>query len=125
MISNGSAAGRLEAACEKNEPPEFIEQLLQALTREIAPVLASLGKPDTAAVDTAAVTFDLGEIEPLLDEFRQLLAESDMKATVVLAEIEPVLSGTQFQQQLSAISLSIANYDFDEALELLNAIESA
>ena len=118
-----AAAERLEAACNEAAGPETTEPLLEVLLAELEPVIASLSEWTTTRVVTANAEFDLIQIAPKVHKLKALLVNCDVQASGGCEEMEPVLAGTRFQQDLHLISTSLANFDFDSALDQLGALE--
>jgi len=131
------AAQALEQACEEN--PEAINERLKAAIAELRPVLTALQALANAeqtveqtaeeaaeqAAESVAQEIDQADIEPLLRELLQLIAESSFKSSEKVARIEPLLRDTEHAGQLASISKAVDDYDFDRAGQALRKLAAS
>jgi len=118
-------AAKLEAACKDGMSPEIIESLLDQTVAELAPVVAGLKAVEAGEAESAASTAapDMAKIKPLLDRLAAQLDDADADASETAEQLQTLTRGTQLAGALKKVIGAIAEYDFDEALLHLRAIE--
>jgi len=117
------AARELEAALKEQQPEQDAlldncERALQQVVQAIAVLEAApAGAPSetTAAVDVAALA-------PLVARLRALLQEDDMEAVDAVAALQAQVEGTDLEQPIQAIGAALDQYDFQQALDLLEQL---
>jgi CheY-like chemotaxis protein len=117
------AAKELEAAIKEQHPE--LTLLLENCERELDQVLQSIAmlesaEEDGAQEETAEVNVD--ELTPLVTRLKELLQEDDMEAVEVLAEIQSKAKGTQLSHPLQAVEAALGQYDFQQALDLVERL---
>jgi len=123
-----AAAGELEHACKEKAAADQIEVLLQKALTELAVVMPGLEKVGagstaaTAAAAPAAPAIPEAELKAKLDQLKHLLEESDSEAGDLLSDLLDKLGNAPLAKQLTPVAVAIDGFDFDEALEKLNAI---
>jgi PAS domain S-box-containing protein len=134
-----AAAGELEHACMEKSSADDIETLLQQTLGELAAILPGLEQVGAAsagrfqpnglpaggtamAAAPAALAIPDAEFKAALGELKHLLEESDSEAGDLLADLLDKLGNAPLAKQLKPVALAIEGFDFDEALEKLNAI---
>jgi PAS domain S-box-containing protein len=125
-----AAAAELEHACQEGKPAEEVDVLLQKTLAELAPVIEGLQKVGvsvanmgTAPVSTAPAMPE-AELNATLDKLKLLLEESDSEAGDLLSDLLDKLKGTPLATKLKPVAAAIEGFDFDAALEKLQAITS-
>ncbi|PHV29060.1 diguanylate cyclase [Janthinobacterium sp. BJB426] len=125
-----ATATALELACKASVTEAELAALLTAVENELAPVLlglAALGNYTAAAENTRAVAIAAAPALPpdaaaTLAQLRKLLADSDTAALDVLETLESQAAGHPLARQLRKVSQAIERFDFDAALESLDAV---
>jgi len=122
------AATQLEQACLNGvATEEQISVLLEEVKISLLPVIEGLGRMIEEAASTpersvVEVTVDAEVIEKQLNEVRILLADSDPTANNRLGQIVDSIHGTLLAKKLEQVCDMASNYDFDEALVVLDQI---
>jgi len=119
-----AAATRLERAVKHGADTDAPIAALERILGELVESLTSL----TAAPDTAGAAPPQGEaadLLPELDRLRALLEDSDGEAGDLVAELESQVAHTEFAQPMRAIGERVDDFEYDEALEFLNALRDA
>ncbi|MGX9732473.1 MULTISPECIES: response regulator [Janthinobacterium] len=125
-----ATATALELACKAGVAEAELAVLLTAVENELAPVLlglAALGNYTAAAENTRAGAIAAAPALPpdaaaTLAQLRKLLADSDTAALDVLETLESQAAGHPLARQLRKVSQAIERFDFDAALEALDAV---
>ncbi len=113
-------AARVESAIRHDASPDEIERALTELAPPLAELVAAVSarlpaEPGGAAGDAA----DPAEIERICQRLSELLAQSDAQAADVLESNQAALRAWLGPRH-AALVQHIGNFEFDEALELLN-----
>jgi CheY-like chemotaxis protein len=119
-----AAATRLETAIKQGSDTEARIRALERILSELVESLTS----HTAAPDTAGPPPPGGkapDLLPALDRIRTLLEDSDGEAGDLFAELESQVANTELGEPMRAIGERLDDFEFDEALELLNALTEA
>ncbi|MES9844295.1 MAG: hypothetical protein ABW131_06570, partial [Candidatus Sedimenticola sp. 6PFRAG5] len=105
---------------------EAISPQIDVVDGQLSDLLAGLSQldvPDSGKGGGSGVSGE--ELDVLLDELSELLEENDTGASRCLEKIQAHLKDKQIGEYFSQIDQSIAEYDFDSALEQLNrAVEA-
>ena len=119
------AALALETACREGSAD--IDRRLAEVSAWLEPVIAALDELDRPAEAAPMPSGDVDRerIGPLLQRLRELLEEDDTDAADVIETLEPLLVGTPHAKRLEAVAAPIDEYDFEEALEALDALEES
>jgi HPt (histidine-containing phosphotransfer) domain-containing protein len=120
-----AAAGELEHACNEKAPAKEIAKLLKKALDELAIVMPGLQIVDaggTVVTPPAAAAIPEAELKATLDKLKALLEESDSEAGDVLAALLEKLGNAPLASALKPVAAAIEGFDFDAALEKLNAI---
>ena len=122
-----AAAAALEHACVEQAGMEEIQQLLDDVMAALEPVitgLASIGESSHPPAEKASssVNITLETLQPQLEELRRLLEDSDTEASDVVEAILEKIKGSDMERLLRRVGDEIAGYDFDAALDALNAL---
>ena len=123
-----ATAADLEHACMEGKAADEIETLFQKVLAELAVIMPGL--EEVAASGTAAATpakpsaIPDAEVKSALAKLRQLLEDSDSEAGDLLSELLDKLGHTSLAQKLKPVAANIDSFDFDAALETLNAVIS-
>jgi CheY-like chemotaxis protein len=121
-----AAAGALEHALIDKVVPERIDELLQRALAELAPVIAGLqqvGAAAPAATVSMAPALDTVKLRAGMERLTVLLKDSDSDAADLVEELAALASGTAMADALKRVAAAVANYDFDAALEHLQALK--
>jgi PAS domain S-box-containing protein len=116
-----AAAKRLEASIREEAATEALLAELERVLGELLDGLISL----IAVSDSggkAPIAAESPDLMPQLDRLHGLLAAYDGEAGDLVSEIESQAANTEFAQPIREISERIADFDFDEADQLLNAL---
>ena len=95
-----------------------LEETLAALIEDLSVVTVPASPPRAGA--TSQTTPDLS---PLLESLQRLLEEGDCEAEVLVEQIQSQLEDGEARTRIQAIGDHIDDFEFDEALELLNALK--
>ncbi|HED18234.1 MAG TPA: response regulator, partial [Gammaproteobacteria bacterium] len=121
------AARQLEDAI-KNDAGD-IEARVVLLRDSLSQVLASLDKLHTGAQPAgntkANESFDHDTLKRLLGNLKELLEDDDADAVSVLDEINERIPGAYRKFNLAGLEKLVGQYDFEEALTVLDEIEQA
>jgi PAS domain S-box-containing protein len=128
-----ATATALELACKAGVAEAELVALLTAVENELAPVLSGLvalgnyaaAAENTPAEATAAAPALTPDAAATLAQLRKLLADSDTAALDVLETLESQVTGHPLARQLRKVSQAIERFDFDTALEALDAVVQA
>jgi HPt (histidine-containing phosphotransfer) domain-containing protein len=122
-----AAAAELELACKEGAPAESIAPLLAKTLAELAPVIQGLQKVGAGATvaASAAPPGDTAKLQEGITRLRALLADSDTEAADVVEALAEQARGTPLAAGLKRVAGAIAAYDFDAALEALNALSTS
>ena len=116
-----AAAKRLEAAIRQGADTKVPITELGRILGELIESLASLTVNQDTAGETPS-TVEVSDLLPKLDRLQALLEDYDAKAINLVSELESQVAHTEFAQLIRAIGERIDDFDFDEALERLNAL---
>jgi two-component system, sensor histidine kinase and response regulator len=116
-------AGELEAACREKGSDGSIEELLKGVAESLAPLLEGIAaglemQERENPADDGAGSFPL--TEAMTEKMRNLLQENDTESVDYLEEFVPSSGDLQFLPSFKKFILAVENYDFDEALALLD-----
>jgi HPt (histidine-containing phosphotransfer) domain-containing protein len=115
------AAGRLEQACKQNASAADIEELVRAVTIELAPVIEGLDAIVEAAATKASaqpVQVDAKELSAARTELMALLHRGDA-AALELCKLHEGMLRAGLPAHWKQISDSVQAFDFEAALTLL------
>jgi two-component system sensor histidine kinase/response regulator len=114
-------AGDLEQALKDREPREKLDDLAAALRMSLEPLVQSISDwlPKEAQTQQVAVV-DEAELEGVCTRLRELCADMDSGAEDLLNEKESLLKSA-FPQHFQGIREAIGGFDFDQAIEQLDA----
>jgi signal transduction histidine kinase/CheY-like chemotaxis protein len=119
-----TAAGALERECRENAPADTIDASCQAVSHELATVLAGLAKLEKIAPAKAATTDkDPVRLGRLLTRLRALLEDDDTDATEVIGELEAMTDLHVHRLDLKRLADAVSEYAFDDALQALDRLE--
>jgi two-component system sensor histidine kinase/response regulator len=120
-----AAAGELEQACQDKASAEKIEALRQAVLAELQPVLAGLREVGAGGTATAATsTVDMAALRSGLARLKQLLEDSDAEAGDLAEQLAEHASGSPLAAELRKLADSVADFEFDAALTILDQIDN-
>jgi two-component system sensor histidine kinase/response regulator len=117
------AAAALELASKEVVPVEQLESLLTVLDDKLTPVIAALATLTQVTVSTAGdeQQLDMKKFRHLLVRLRTLLEEDDADAIDVIDELQGLPGIAIHSGMLNQLTASVESYDFDTALERLDA----
>ena len=118
------AAGALEQASIRGQSD--YEELLQHVIDVLEPVITNLAVLDNAV--TAKVSdrkLDIEQVNGLLTRLRELLEDNDAEATEIIDELEELPTPAVDPALLKQLAKTVSEYDFDEALIVLAALEAS
>jgi CheY-like chemotaxis protein len=124
-------AGQLEQALKTDESVAALQPRLAALQRHLDPLVTTLAarlsttaSSANTAVGPTGVVIDEVQLAEVTERLRHLLSEMDFEANDWLQRHEVLLS-TAYPQRLPALLAAVKNFDFDLAIERLDAALSA
>ena len=120
------AARELESACKKNMAAEKIDRLLENVVSALSPVLTGLAalEQDESKTPVQVKAVDSEKLKSLTGKLRALLEDDDTDATEMIEELEELPGIQAHASALKQLSKAIGRYDFEQALEELNKLES-
>jgi two-component system, sensor histidine kinase and response regulator len=113
----------LEAACNNNQSPDVIKNLLDKVCESLLPVIEELNSLDCEVPQCSEGEFDLAKVQQLISQLREYLEDDDTEATEIIEELLEQSGLSAYHKELQQISKAIGGYDFDEALETLTKLE--
>jgi PAS domain S-box-containing protein len=109
----------------KNENTEGLEPILEQVSSALCVVLSSIqgivSKEEKERTDAKGV-MDVTKVTELLGTLRDLLDDYDAKAVEVLDQVQRQITGIEAAPILKQLASQISSYDYDEALESLDAL---
>jgi len=118
------AAGALEQASINGQSD--LEALLQHVNEVLEPLIDELAVLDNSeAAKATEGSVDNEQVNGLLTRLHELLEDDDADATVIIDELEALPTPAVDQAQLKQLSKFIGEYDFDEALKVLEGLEES
>ncbi len=121
-----AAAEALERACLDRATPDRIDESLRLTQLELDPVLAGLASLDASPeLQAAPAGADPSRSQALSARLRSLLAEGDAEATEVLDELVRLTAGTPHAAAIGRVASAVAVFDFEAALQALDAVRWA
>ena len=124
-ITIQEVAGQLEMACKEKRPQEDIGVLLQAVTGALEPVMEGLSVLESDLPKEGDAPLDMTVVRPLLGQLRELLEDDDSEAADVMERLSETPGMAVWHTHFERISRLVGEYDFEEALEGLEALENA
>ena len=112
-------ARTIEIQVKEKDSPD-----LDALTKQLSKVMQSLQVLDAmpAAEQKAPVEVEPEKIAALWAQLRELLEDDDSDSIDVLEELLPMIKDASIEKKLNKIASLIDDYEFEEALELLDEL---
>jgi HPt (histidine-containing phosphotransfer) domain-containing protein len=114
-----AVANRLGAAIKQETDTEALigeaEQILGALVEDLALLTANKDTAEVATLQGAAP-----DLAPMLDRLQALLEDYDGRAVALVSEIESRAIHTEFARSIRKIAERTDEFEFVQALELLN-----
>jgi len=121
-----NVAMELESACKEKADKERIESSLVNVQSQLSIVIASLTGCEalTDIQQDSNQELNSEHLKELLERLRVLLEDDDTDAADVIEEISDIASISTFKQYLEQLADAIDEYDFEQALDVLNNFES-
>ncbi|PTQ74296.1 response regulator [Pseudomonas sp. GV071] len=121
-----TAAAALEHASQTGDVQQ-VPTLLEEVERYLAPVLAGLAVLGEvqAAVPAAAAQPLSSELRAQLATVRHLLAESDTEVLAALRQLQSQTADPTVADQLRRVAQHTEQFDFDEALQVMQELEKS
>ena len=118
------AADNLATAIKGNQPAlgDAMDTLSRTMDRLFATIAATAPARGTGAPVDPAEDPPPGNVPALARRLKRLLNESDTRSAEVLAQLKAMVMEPGLKQRLQALDKPLSNYDFDQALEMLNGI---
>jgi len=113
-----SAAGELEAACGDGSEPSRIETLLGNVVAELDPVIAQFESVQEKH-EVPGTPGDREQVTKLLETLAARLEDSDPQAADVAIELADAVAGTPLALPVRKITVAVARFDFESAIEAL------
>jgi hypothetical protein len=95
---------------------------LDAVLRDLLPVLGQQESPE--ATTPSIFVSDSGRGRALLAQLKSCLEKNDPEAAAILPEFGSMRMAPELDREWSRLQSHIANFDFDEALDVLKHIET-
>ncbi len=119
------SAELLESACKENESEYDIRTLLDDVSIALTPVLEGLSVLNEDEPECEEGKIDITKILSFLSKLRELLEDDDTEAAEIIDSLNNQPGLTKFKSNLQKLSSLIDKYEFEEALESLNALEKS
>ncbi|MGN7613453.1 response regulator [Magnetococcales bacterium HHB-1] len=119
------AAHALESDLKKQPdalPEKRIKDFTTAMTTVLDGIIVLDVQEPEAVLENVLQKIDFEKLIPLLDELEALLNQGNSKAAMMLERITPLVGG-EWVELMSSLEEQIDNYEFEEALETLQAIK--
>ncbi|WNC67189.1 response regulator [Thalassotalea nanhaiensis] len=119
-----SAAETLELSCAKNESEKIINHHFKHLMTQLRTVLASLEQllPITDKEHSNKLKISDDDLTQQFVKLDELLSNFDTQAQDLINELQAFQLDRSITKQLKLIALSVTDYDFENAQQLLKAI---
>jgi HPt (histidine-containing phosphotransfer) domain-containing protein len=121
-------AETLEQALKDGAPMDGMPALVDALQEQLDPLVAAitdqLPKTSVAASASGPVAIDEGQLTEVTDRLRSLLEEMDSDASEWI-QAHQVLLSAAYPKHTKAVQEALEGFDFDVALEQLDAAVAA
>ena len=118
----------LETALKQNDEStqNALLEKTQSILDEVVAAIELLESPadQQAAGPAGQPNIDPEAIAALLKELLKLLQDDDTESLEVVEKLKPHLDGSRFQEQLTKMVNHIGEYDFEQAIELLQKTAS-
>ena len=131
IVAVQELAGHLEQALKNGEMFEALQPQLEAFQRRLDPLVAAIAEQLAnkassahATVNSPGAVVDEVQLAEVTQRLRQLLSEFDFEASDCL-ELHHGLLHTAYLQQFPALLAAVKTFDFDVAVERLDAAVSA
>lgn len=115
----------LEAAVKKNVTNS--DQLIKDFENALQIVLQSISTLDDAqnrqTSSTEKEPIDLSKAMPIMTELKSLLQEGDVEANECVSAFKKLLQNSVVDKQITLLEKRIDNYDFDDALRILESVK--
>ena len=121
------AAAQVEQQFNNGEggPGEALQTLLLQLQRQLNPLISGLGNLDESkATATPGENPGVNRVQELLVQLRALLENDDVDVEQPIDALKPLLDGTAQEPLLARLMEYVDNYDFDDALSILDQLGS-
>lgn len=132
VVGSINAAALLETVVALDEalstsPRPPLEELLQSFEEQLQIVISGLAQLERSDSQGSRddVEVDRAEVTTLLEGLRELLEDDDTDATAVLEQLRGKLPSDFEEKKLADLEQAIGDYDFDEALNLLQTVRAA
>jgi signal transduction histidine kinase/DNA-binding response OmpR family regulator/HPt (histidine-containing phosphotransfer) domain-containing protein len=117
------AARELEGALKERQPEWTVSlENCERLLRQVVEAIATL-EPAPETPPAEAAVLDWTALAPLIERLRALLQEDDMDAVAVVAELGTRVQGTPLAQPVQDIKDALGQYEYAEALDLLEKLK--
>jgi len=113
-----SAAAELEQAVANHDP---VDELLEAVVSQLMPLLAAIGKLES----TEQISPGTGNPAQLIADLRSALEEHDANAVNIGNSLAQTPFGRTNQASSAELLRHLGNYDFDQAVEVLEKLQQA
>ncbi len=118
-------SAELEAELKNDSPAEY-DNLINRFDRQLHLVLNEIGDWQNEKIEVVAEDdlseLDIESLRPSIAELKSLLVENDVGAKNKIDAINKMTGTGNIRIHLNAITESVKCYDYDEALEQLNAL---
>ena len=115
------AAAALEAICINGAAATASAELAR-VQQALNPVIAGLDELDRNAGTKESTQARMGDITQALARLHALLEASDSEAADALDVLLPLVRGTPLESRLLPVARAVEDFEFDEALDLVNQI---
>ncbi len=118
------AAKAVEIVIKRNQKEwRGAMKTLSSAMEELFATIASLPPPQESSLSVApAKDPKPKDISALAHELKRLLTESDTRSAETLEQLKAIVIEPVLTQRLQALDKPLENYDFEQALEVLNGI---
>jgi CheY-like chemotaxis protein/HPt (histidine-containing phosphotransfer) domain-containing protein len=119
------SAESLELACKENKDSDDIERLKDNVVNALSLLMSDLNsfaesiKESSQISDTITAKLDQEKFQSLILQLRELLEDDDTDSSGVIESLENLPGSGLYKNELKQLSKLIADYEFEEALEIL------
>jgi CheY-like chemotaxis protein len=123
------SAEALEYACKENKSPDDIQLLKDNVVNALSFVISGLNdfsksiKDVSQASDTITEKLDPEKFQSLLLQLRELLEDDDTDSSSIIESLEELPGIDIYKNELKQLEKLVSEYEFEEALEILNKLE--
>jgi CheY-like chemotaxis protein len=123
------SAEALESACKENNSHDDVELLKGNVMNALSVVMSGLTdfsetiKAVSQVTDRTSEKLDPAAFQTLIQQLRELLEDDDTDSSSIIESLEELPGIGIYKSEFKQLSKLVAEYEFEEALEILNKLE--